>query len=356
MTQETTIIGLMSGTSLDGLDMACVRFWRESERYFYETIATHCVPYSPEWQHKLRQLEHASALEYAHAHVALGAYFGQHAHAFIQQNNLNAQYIASHGHTIFHQPYSGITTQIGSLPHLAAACHLPTIGDFRSLDVALGGQGAPLVPVGDQLLFHEYETCINIGGIANLSYSHKNEQIAYDICPANMLINYLCQKLSLDFDENGAIAANGTPNLELLHKLDMWHYYQKSPPKSLGKEQIFEEIVPILRQTNDTIPNQIATVTLHIAQKISQEINKIQPKTVLITGGGALNTHLMRLIKSQSHTAVSAASTELINFKEAIIFAFLGYLRILNQPNCLKSVTGASHNNCGGAIYLAHTP
>lgn len=373
----------MSGTSLDGLDLAAVRF-HFKEKWEFELIASQFKPYSKTWKNRLQILQQATALEYAQMDVDLGIYFGKETQDFIQKNNLKPDFIASHGHTIFHQPEKKLTTQIGSLPHIAAETNLKTIGDFRTLDVALGGQGAPLVPIGDELLFGQYDFCLNLGGIANISAQYEGKRIAFDVCACNMVLNYLSQKLGKPFDKNGDLAKSGKFNQSLFKELNQENYFKKSFPKSTGKEWVTEKIIPILNQSKISIEDKLHTFVKHISFQLtvflngkkkakgfgvkgkesqkpnlenSQTLNpKPQtpnpPNLLLITGGGALNQFLIESLKEDLNLEVVIPSKKIIEFKEAIVFAFLGLLRLLEQKNCLKSVTGAKIDNIGGAVYV----
>jgi anhydro-N-acetylmuramic acid kinase len=257
--------------------------------------------------------------------------------------------VSSHGHTIFHQPSRGFTVQIGSGPAIAAACRLPVVYDFRSLDVALGGQGAPLVPAGDRLLFPEYDYCLNLGGIANISFEKNNERIAFDICACNIVLNYFASKKGLSFDKGGELARKGTVNDSLLKALNSLEYYTSPIPKSLGREDIEKHVFPLIKNHNLTAENNLATFTSHIAEQIGKTIDRSHGK-LLITGGGAFNSFLVEKISEQVKLRTIVPDNNIVNFKEAIIFGFLGVLRMEKQNNCLKSVTGSIADNCGGAI------
>lgn len=342
------VIGLMSGTSLDGLDLAACEFFEQNNAWNFEVKHAQTIPYSVFWREKLANLENQSALEYCKTDVLLGEYFGQEVQKFIAKTNFLADFVASHGHTIFHQPAIKLTAQIGKGSAIAAACNLPVICDFRTTDVALGGQGAPLVPIGDRLLFAEYDYCLNIGGIANISFEDLGKRIAYDICPANMVLNTLIKPIGKEFDENGNLAKSGDLNRDLLEKLNNLSYYHQKFPKSMGKEWVLENIYPVLNAFEISLADQMHTFTHHIAFQIAKQTQKGK---LLATGGGALNTFLTELIEFYNpNLEVQKADFELINFKEAIIFAFLGVLRFLNRVNVLQSVTGSKRDNYGGII------
>ena len=343
-------IGLMSGTSLDGLDIAYCRF-EYSDKWNFELLASHTYPYPSEWKEKLSRLEQKSAWEYAQANVDLGHYFGQKVNEFkLQYGVKQLDFIASHGHTIFHRPDIGITTQIGDIDSIAAETGHLVVGNFRTFDVALGGQGAPLVPIGDQLLFADYDGCLNLGGFSNISFNKNGRRQAFDISPCNMILNLLANKMGMEYDRDGLVAKSGTLIEELFEKLNSLEYYSRKAPKSLGKEWLVENLLPII-PTHSPTSDLLRTATEHKGYQIASVINSHQLQSIMITGGGALNTFLIECISCRCpHTKVVIPYKDVINYKEAIIFAFLGVLRISGINNCLSSVTGAKADTCGGNI------
>jgi anhydro-N-acetylmuramic acid kinase len=346
------VAGLMSGTSMDGVDIACCYFREENGRWEYTIVQAGTIPYPEEWKIRLQQLPLASAMELAHAHADYGHYLGKLTHNFLKQNKLEADLVASHGHTIFHQPQLGFTCQIGDGAAIAAECNLPVIADFRSLDVALGGQGAPLVPLGDQLLFSEYDSCLNIGGFANISCDNEGRHIAYDICPANIILNYLSEKLGQPYDRDGLLAASGHIDENLLHQLDHLEYYRLPPPKSLGREWVESAVLPLLNYAGIPVYDALRTVTEHIALQLAKAIGTNPGQRVLITGGGAFNTFMMQRLAAFTQASLVIPEPLLVNFKEALVFGLLGALRLRGEPNCLAVVTGARENAPGGAFFL----
>jgi anhydro-N-acetylmuramic acid kinase len=351
--QTYNVIGLMSGTSLDGLDIAFCRFIVDKNHWNYKIVKAETKPYPEEWKNKLVSLETADALLFQEIHTDFGFYCGRLISDFIIKHGIIADFVASHGHTIFHQPAKRITVQIGSGSAIAAACKMPVICDFRSLDVALGGQGAPLVPVGDQLLFKEYDYCLNLGGFANISYEHKNKRIAFDVCPVNIVMNAICQKMGKAYDDKGNMARSGMISPFLLNEFNQLSFYKLPPhtPKSLGKEWVMENIDPILNQFEIDDNDLLRTFCEHIAIQVSKTIGDKKNGKLLITGGGAYNDFLIERIKEHVSLEVVIPDTKTIEFKEALIFGFLGVLRVRNEVNCLKSVTGAREDSCGGAVY-----
>jgi anhydro-N-acetylmuramic acid kinase len=348
------VIGLMSGTSLDGVDLAYCKFILRNKVWEYEIIHTACYPYSEDWKVKLANAENTSALAIHLLDTALGNYFAENIREFIQKFNIKElDFIASHGHTIFHQPANGLTLQIGAGAVIAANTGVTTICDFRKMDVAMGGQGAPLVPIGDRDLFSSYDYCLNIGGIANVSFELNGVRLAYDICPANMILNYYLPDNNFLFDDEGLIARSGKVNNELLAELNNLNYYHQAFPKSLGKEWVLQNIYPTVEKYNLSENHILATLTEHIAMQIAANCHKSEaPASMLITGGGAYHAYLIERITAHTSMQLIIPSSVLIEFKEALVFAFLGVLRYRNEDNCLATVTGAKKNNCGGQIFL----
>lgn len=351
--REETVqaIGLMSGTSLDGLDIACCTFSFSGDKISFSIDCAETVPYQPAMISKLRQSENTGALEFFRIHNAYGRWAGEVVRDFIGRYHLNPLLIASHGHTVFHRPEEGFTVQAGSGAQIAAITGIRTVCDFRSIDVALGGQGAPLVPIGDRLLFGNYQACINIGGFSNISIESGGSRVAWDICPANYVLNHYAGKLGLKYDDSGKIARSGTFIPELFQQLNKLDYYSAKPPKSLGREWVEASICPLADKFLDDIPCILHTLTVHIAERISLSLPEKTVNKVLFTGGGVHNIFLVELIRNMSSCSIEIPEPEIIDYKEALIFALLGVLRHKNIPNCLASVTGAVSDSIGGAIY-----
>ena len=346
------IIGIMSGTSLDGLDFAYCKFSFKQGKWKYQIQKAETIPYSPKWGKRLKNLPKDSALEFAQTNTDYGHYIGEMVSAFISKHKLEVDFISSHGHTIFHQPKLRFTSQIGDGASIAAETSLDVICDFRSLDVALHGQGAPLVPIGDRELFSEFDYRLNLGGFANISFEENEKTLAFDIAPANIALNYYAEKIGYPFDKNGAIAKRGELIPELLQKLNALPYYQINGSKSLGKEWLETEFLPLI-DSSYPIPDVLSTLVHHLSHQISLVIDKSTKKNaqILITGGGAYNSFLIEQLRKKTKIEIIIPSDNLIQFKEALIFAFLGVLRVENQINTLKEVTGARRDSIGGAIY-----
>ncbi len=354
MNDNYNVIGLMSGTSLDGVDIACCEF-NYNKVWSFKLLQSETISYDTFWNKKLREIHHSSAEEICKADCSYGNLLGKLVKDFCEKFQLSPDFISSHGHTVFHQPQIGFTKQIGSGAHLSAIAGLPVICDFRSLDVALGGQGAPLVPIGDKYLFADADYCLNLGGIANISFDKGEERIAFDICACNLVLNYYSLKKGMPFDKNGILAGRGKTNLSLLIKLNNLPYYSMLLPKSLGREDVEKDIIPLINTFDLSIEDILATfcehISLQIAKITGEENNQ---KKILVTGGGTFNNYLLNCIIKNCNVEIIIPENKIIEYKEAIIFGFLGVLRMRNEINCLKSVTGAHLNNCGGAIYLPH--
>lgn len=354
-----TVLGIMSGTSLDGTDLCACRFSELNQQWSFEIVAAKTVAYSPEWGNTLKGVMHLSGYDLAFTHAALGKYFGTIAAEFIAEKNLHIDLIGSHGHTVFHQPQHGFTCQIGDGAQIAALTGIDTVCDFRSKDVALGGQGAPLVPLGDKFLFKEYAGCLNLGGIANISYEEKGNRKGFDICPANMILNLLANTQGNAYDDSGIMAASGKIIPELLERLNTLNFYAIAGPKSLGREWLEEEFLPAMQLPKKDVSYTKAadfahTATEHIAIKCAESFIKIKEEgSILATGGGAFNTYLISRITALSGRNITVPKADIINYKEALVFGFLAVLYQNNSVNVFNSATGSLRNNIGGALHKA---
>lgn len=353
----------MSGSSLDGIDLVDVDFWNDGKWHF-KIVAKDNHDYDETWRQRLAdaffmnnmRLDENPSLR--KLDFQYGQLLGQVTRQFIDKYHLKPEIVASHGHTIFHKPQEHYTLQIGDGQALADGCGIIVINDFRTEDVLKGGQGAPLVPIGDKLLFADYPICLNIGGIANVSYDVDTQRIAYDICIANQALNYLATRLqthgqlALQYDIDGLIARSGIIDNQLLTTLNSHPFYSQSHPKSLGREFFEENIKPLLEMRDD-IADMMATFVEHIAIQIGYSVkgNGITSQQLLVTGGGAKNKYLVERIQAHTHHHVVVPSVDIIDYKEALVFAFLGLLRSRNETNVLRSVTGAKSDSSSGKIY-----
>ncbi len=344
------IISCMSGTSLDGLDIAFCEFSSSNHNIEYKILNSKTIDYSKEWKSRFESATELSGLDLSILDHEFGVLTGNYINQFIQENNItDIDFIASHGHTIFHQPERQFTLQIGNGVKIASLTNIPVINDFRSLDVSLNGQGAPLVPVGDKLLFRGYDYCLNLGGFSNVSYQYKDTRIAFDISPVNIVLNHFAEKLGLAYDNAGNLGRKGKVIDALLEQLNQLDYYSSAHPKSLGKEWISKTFLPIIYEKEYPIYNILRTIYEHISFQIGRILSSPNSRT-LVTGGGVFNSFLMELIEKKSTSEIVIPSPEIINYKEALIFGLLAYLRAENKTNILKSVTGASRDSCSGNI------
>lgn len=355
-------IGLMSGSSLDGLDIAFVEFQEQGGHWSYEILEAECSPYSNEWRERLEKAPGLAAKEYLLLHSEYGHYMGRRVNEFIEKYSLQYKVavIASHGHTAFHSPAEGMTAQLGEGAAIAAETQLPVVSDLRALDIAFGGQGAPIVPLGEKLLLGEYDFFLNIGGIANISMN-ADRYIAFDACPANRVLNMLAADAGKEMDEGGQLAASGKLQAGLLEKLNGADYYRKPWPKSLANEFGTGFIYPLIREAGLSPADALCTYTEHIAVQVSHAIAALQSlrplqenARLLVTGGGAFNQYLLQRL--DSHLSPEGISTlvpdqKLVNYKEALIMAFLGVLRWRQEYTVISSVTGAARPSIGGALW-----
>ena len=355
MKNEYDGIGVMSGTSLDGIDLAWCHFSKNGNgKWDYRIDKAVTVSYDEALRERLSNATSPlfSALEYAKLNNEVGEAIAEAVNGWLGDGP-RPDFLASHGHTIFHQPEIGLTTQIGNGAVIAACTGIPTVCDFRTKDVALGGQGAPLVPIGDELLFGEYDACLNLGGIANISYRANGQRIAYDICPCNMALNPIANRNHQPYDRNGEMAASGQVCPELLRELNNLEYYRRQSPKSLGKEWyencFFATLIQYLNRISDA--DMARTVVEHIAVQIGASVPE-SARTMLVTGGGAHHSFLIQQIQNQRDSLdIIVPDNRIVDYKEALVFAFLGLLRLIGENNCLRSVTGAREDCCGGCVY-----
>ncbi|MCH1609132.1 MAG: anhydro-N-acetylmuramic acid kinase [Flavobacteriaceae bacterium] len=344
----------MSGTSMDGIDLAYVKF-TQSDPWQFEILITATIGYDEGWRMKLSNATKLPPTEINLLNSEYTDYLGGIIHHFIKKNKIKTlDFVASHGHTVFHQPEQGITLQIGNLSDLADHTAFPVVCDFRVQDLELGGQGAPLVPVGDAALFGQHDACLNLGGFSNLSLLEGETLIAYDICAVNTVLNNLSSREGLAYDAGGELAARGSLIPELFAQLEQLDFYSSPYPKSLGIEWVAEFVFKIIEGCSDaSTADLLHTYTLHIAEQISRCLP--HQGSVLVTGGGTHNTFLMSEIKKRSRCEIVIPTNDIIDFKEALIFAFLGLLRWQGEDNCLSSVTGATENHSSGKIFLPNS-
>jgi len=348
------VIGVMSGTSLDGVDLAHIQFEIKNDKWTFEILECETISYSSNWVSILKTAVNYSENQLKELNENYTQLLASIIADFIKKHKLeNLDAVCSHGHTILHQPQNGFTLQIGNLPEIAKLTQQKVICDFRVQDVQLGGQGAPLVPIGDRILFQEYDYCMNLGGFSNVSFEENNTRIAFDISAVNTVLNFYANQLGLDYDDKGQISSTGNCNIDLLNELNALDFYQKKHPKSLGFEFVKEVLLPMIESYPISIEDKLRTYTEHIAMQIALVLPK-KNGSMLTTGGGAYNTFLIGRI--QFHLPkmnIVIPSKKILEFKEALIFALLGVLKMRNEINALQSVTGAKYDHSSGVIYDA---
>lgn len=343
-------IGLMSGTSVDGLDVCCATFDKKGDKWSFHIDCARGYNYPESLKKALGQeVQKMSALEFITFHSAYGQFLGERVNDFMKEFGVKPDIIASHGSTVFHEPQKKVMYQIGDGAAIAAVTKIPTVSDFRRLDIMLGGQGAPLVPVGDNLLFGEYDYCLNIGGFSNISFREGDKRIAFDISPVNYVINRFAGSVGLEMDRDGEIASRGTVHQELLDALNALDYYSRPYPKSLGREWVEKNVFPLLDASGLSLEDVLRTYYEHCAQQLARVTKP--GKSLLVTGGGAYNKFLISRMHALSGCHIFIPKPAIVEFKEALIFAFLGVLYMVGEPSCLKSVTGAERDNIGGMLF-----
>lgn len=361
------VIGLMSGSSMDGLDIAyCEITDNGDEPWSYRFLITECIPMPPKWKLRLEKLVLQNAVTYIKTHTFLGHYFGEEVKAFIDRHNLAGEldFIASHGQTIFHQPDNHFTSQIGDGAAIAAKTGFPVVCDFRTIDVALGGQGTPVAPIANKYFYPQHKLFLNLGGFANIAARlSEDKYVAFDVVTVNLMMNKLARKLGKEYDEDGQIASTGQVNEELLAELNASWYYGKEYPKSLSGGWVSKVMTPVINKHKIAVEDKLRTVVELISQQVSNSLNDIMKRegvtfgaddTMFLTGGGALNKYLISQIQEKVPVKLQIPDKQTVDFKEALLVALLGVLRVSDRANCLSSVTGASRDSIGGIIYQGH--
>lgn len=347
-----SIIGVMSGTSLDGIDIAHIIFEFDN-RWTFKINTAETISYTDFWHKKLTNLTNESLNSLKNIDKDYTIYLSKTINDFIDKYQLkNIDAICSHGHTALHQPEKGLTYQIGNQKQVAELTKQKIVCDFRVQDVELGGQGAPLVPIGDQILFSEYDFCLNLGGFANVSFEKDNIRIAFDICPVNIVLNHYSKKIGFDYDAYGNLASKGNVNFSLLNQLNALKFYQFDFPKSLGLEWVNLNIFPMIDSYQLDVKDILRTVVEHAVIQINSVLQQKPKATVLVSGGGAYNTFLIERLKDFCENEIVIPSEDIIEYKEALIFGLLGVLKLRNETNCLSSVTGAMHDHSSGIVYV----
>jgi anhydro-N-acetylmuramic acid kinase len=351
--ENYNVIGVMSGTSLDGVDLSHIKFTVHNQNWTFEILESETISYSKEWIDELKSAVSYSEIELQNLNKEYTLLLASIISDFIKKHKIeNLDAVCSHGHTILHQPQNGFTLQIGNLPEISKLTQQTVVCDFRVQDVQLGGQGAPLVPIGDRILFSEYDYCMNLGGFSNVSFEENNKRIAFDISPVNTVLNFYANQLGFDYDDKGQISRTGNCSIELLNELNALDFYQKKYPKSLGFEFVKEVVLPIIERYQISIEDKLNTFTEHVALQITLALPN-KKGSLLTTGGGAYNDFLMERIQFHlPEMEIIIPSNKILEFKEALIFALLGVLKLRGEINVLQSVTGAKYDHSSGAIYF----
>lgn len=350
---DYNVIGVMSGTSLDGVDLSHIKFYLNNAAWTFDILESETIGYSQSWINQLKSAVDYSEIELENLNAAYTKLLATIITSFIEKHKIeNLDAVCSHGHTILHQPERGLTLQIGNLPELSALIHQTVVCDFRVQDVKLGGQGAPLVPIGDQILFFDYDYCMNLGGFSNVSFEQNDKRIAFDISPVNTVLNFYANQLGLNYDDKGKISRTGKTSQGLLDRLNALNFYQQKHPKSLGFEFVKETILPLIESFKIPIEDKLCTFAEHVAFQTAQALPNKKGR-ILITGGGAYNDFLIERIHYYlPEMEIVIPSAKMLEFKEALIFALLGILKLRSEINVLSSVTGAKMNHCSGEIYF----
>lgn len=350
--ENYNVIGVMSGTSLDGVDLSHIKFTVQDQNWTFEILESETIAYSKKWIDELKTAVDYSEIELQNLNKEYTQLLASIISNFIKKHKIeNLDAVCSHGHTILHQPQNGFTLQIGNLPEISKLTQQTIVCDFRVQDVQLGGQGAPLVPIGDRILFPEYKYCMNLGGFSNVSFEENNKRIAFDISPVNTVLNFYANLLGLDYDDKGQISRTGNCNEFLLNQLNSLEYYPKKHPKSLGFEFVKEIILPVMENYSIPIEDKLNTFTEHVALQIALALPN-KKETLFITGGGAYNDFLIERIQFHlPQMEIIIPSNKILEFKEALIFALLGVSKLRGEINVLQSVTGAKYNHSSGIIY-----
>lgn len=351
--ENYNVIGVMSGTSLDGVDLAHIHFSVENGKWKFKILESETIGYVQGWVSRLKAAVGFSEEELLYLNRDYTTLLGTIISDFITKDDIqDIDAVCSHGHTVLHQPQNGFTLQIGNLPEIADFIQQTVVCDFRVQDVAMGGQGAPLVPIGDRLLFAEYDYCLNLGGFSNVSFEEDGERIAFDISAVNTVLNFYANQLGFDYDDKGQVSEKGSIHHELLIELNELPFYKKAYPKSLGFEFVREVLLPMIDRYALPVQDVLRTFTEHIAVQIALALHKKEGR-ILVTGGGAYNDFLIERLRSYlPEMTVVIPDKKLLEFKEALIFGLLGVLRLRGEINVLSSVTGAEKDHCSGQLFL----
>ncbi len=363
------VVGLMSGSSLDGIDLSYCSYSTSGDAFDWELLNHATYPIPDTWKSRLLHLPEQSAKTFVKTHTYFGHFLSEVINDFIERQKITPDFIASHGHTIFHEPNKRFTTQIGCGAAIATQTGLPVINDFRIQDISINGEGTPLAPAADLFLFEGYDFYLNLGGIANLTAKTVDQLVAFDVCPANQLLNFLANQINLAYDKDGILAKSGQLLPALMERLRDFEYYRMSYPKSLDNSWIKKEVLSIFQQFEEPVQDKLHTTCKFIAEEITNSLSTVIQSLkmgknnhykLLATGGGTFNEFLLECIvesntKGNLPIEVVLPEKEIIDFKEAILMGLLGVLRVQNRPNCFASVTGAKYDTIGGIVHQGTT-
>lgn len=355
----THVIGIMSGSSLDGLDIALCQFEDDGNNLTWEIMDSITIPYNDQWYDLLKYASIRSGKDLMHLDSLYGDFIGEQIKGLMNMRGWKADYVACHGHTVFHEPALGFTTQIGSGAHISVKTGLDTITSFRDADVAAGGQGAPFSPVADRNLFAGYEGYLNLGGIANVTLvDEKNIWYAWDICPCNQALNFLSQRANHMFDKGGQMASQGAMLDEIRQNLIAMFPFDAGLPRGLSNDEVASTWIRYLESRKENTQDLLGTTTQSVADVIGIHISSLikRPAKILVTGGGVYNDHLIKLLRREGQDfgiTYELPSPEIIDFKESLLIAYLGYLTMNGKPYNIHTLTGATQNMGGGALYKA---
>lgn len=353
------VIGVTSGTSLAGLDLVFVALTEVRGKWTYEIKAAERLAYTPEWEEKLGSAANLPARDYLLLNSEYGHYTGHAVKQFISQHQLDHQvhFITAHGHTVFHVPGQKMTAQLGDGAAIAAVTGLPVISDLRAMDVALGGKGAPILPIAEQLLFPDYRYRVNLGENATIAIQKDEQFLAFDICPCNYILDTLAETLGRAYDDEGKLAAGGVTDQPLLGALNGLAFYNEKYPRTLASKFGTGIVMPMIQQHQLSTQGKLNTYTHHIAAQIEKVVKDLLPqeedtsRSLLLTGGGTANTYLVKVIEEVLQPLNITVTTQNEPFRNALMIALLGALRWRQEPNALASVTGAEKDSVGGALW-----
>ncbi|MGB0167057.1 MAG: anhydro-N-acetylmuramic acid kinase [Luteibaculum sp.] len=347
--QKWKALGIMSGSSLDGLDLALSEYTLNQEKWSFKILHRDSIELPDNLKELLKTSTSLSGEDLVLLDITYGKWIASQLGDFLADYP-KPDVVGLHGHTVFHKPDLGYSLQIGSADHVAASVSCPVVSNFRQKNIALGGQGAPLVPIGDFHLFNDFDACVNLGGICNTTLLNRQDLLAWDISACNQVFNFLAHEMGQAFDKDGVIALSGSLDEDLLQALNRLSYYDLKAPKSIGNHWVKENFIPLVQRAKSSVPDKMHTVQRHLVDRICTELKSYGVKKALLTGGGAHNANFVQRLRDQGDIEFIVPEKQIVDFKEAIIFGFLALLRILCKENILSSYTNSKFNLSGGSI------